>query len=86
MAAIADEPRVARLHLILEARGLRMWYRAQLGPAGSEERHSAEEAGADPLSLAIMQAALEGAREACRGIEAAMQLHLPGIEGDVSDR
>ena len=69
----------ASLHLILEAPGIRMWYRAELGPDGSSERHSVDECGASPLALAILEAALDGARETYRGVAAAMQLHLPGV-------
>ncbi len=76
-----DTPRpAASLHLILEAPGVRMWYRAEVGPDGATERHSADECAGSPLALAVLEAALDGAREACRGVTAAMQLHLPGVE------
>lgn len=80
MPAIAMPSRVASLHLILEASGLRMWYHADLAIGGTDERHFTDEQDADPLALAIFDAALAGARDAVRGIEAAMQLHLPGID------
>lgn len=74
----------ASLHLILEAPGVRMWYRAELGPDGSSERHSVDEGSASPLALAILEAALDGARETYRGVAAAMQLHLPGVDPGAS--
>lgn len=80
MPAIAMLPRVASLHLILEAPGLRMWYRADLTPGGLEERTHADERDACPMALAIFDAALAGARDTARGVEAAMQLHLPGVD------
>lgn len=80
MPPLAMPSRVASLHLILEAPGVRMWYHADLTPAGLEERHTADEQDASPLALAIFDAALAGARDTVRGIEAAMQLHLPGVD------
>ena len=79
-AVAAVRPPLASMHLILEAPGVRMWYRAELGPGASVERHSVDECAADPLSLAILEAALDGAREAYRGIAVALQLHLPGVD------
>lgn len=83
-AALTTAPPAASLHLILEAPGIRMWYRAELGPDGSSERHSVDEGGASPLALAILEAALDGARETYRGVAAAMQLHLPGVDPGAS--
>lgn len=82
--ATTDRP-AASLHLILEAPGVRMWYRAELGAdASGNERHSVDESDASPLALAILEAALDGAREAYRGVAAAMQLHLPGVDPGAS--
>ena len=74
----------ASLHLILEAPGVRMWYRAELGPDGASERHSVDECEPCPASLAILEAALDGAREAYRGVAAAIQLHLPGVDPEAA--
>lgn len=79
MSATSSPP-AASLHFILEAPGLRMWYRAELGPNGGHERHSVDEGAASPLALAVLEAALDGARETYRGVAAAMQLHLPGVD------